>query len=136
MFIRRVALLFGIVFLAFTVLGFLGTGIAMPHMMHGDMESMPRVLGMFPVNVAHNGLHLIFGVWALMAARSTRASMVFAMVSGAVYLALTGIGLYVPEGFGIAPVGGWDVLLHAGIAFVLVACALLEAVRPATAVRT
>lgn len=133
MFIRRVTLLFSVVFLLLAVLGFLGTGVAMPQMMHGDMAGMPKVLGLFPVNVAHNGVHLLFGLWALIAARSTRSSMLFAMISGAIYLALTGIGLYVPEAFGVAPMGGYDVILHACIAFVLVACALVEAIRPAPA---
>lgn len=130
--IQRVALLFGIVFTALAILGFMGTGIAMPEM-HGNMDNMPLVLGLFPVNVAHNGVHILFGVWALAASRSAKASMLFAMVSGAVYLVLAGLGIYAPNGFGLVPLGGYDILLHVGIAVVLVGCALVEAVRPAPA---
>lgn len=130
--IQRIALLFGIVFIALAILGFTGTGIGMPEM-HGNMGSMPLVLGLFPVNVAHNAVHTIFGVWALIASRTPRASMLFAMISGAVYLVLAGLGIYAPDGFGLVPLGGYDILLHVGIAVVLVGCALVEAVRPSPA---
>ena len=130
--IQRVALLFGVIFTALAILGFMGTGVGMPEM-HGNMDSMPLVLGLFPVNVAHNGVHLLFGAWALAASRNAKASMLFAMVSGAVYLVLAGLGIYAPNGFGLVPLGGYDILLHVGIAVVLVGCALMEAIRPSPA---
>jgi hypothetical protein len=127
-FIQRVALLFGLTFVVVALLGFVATGLTMS-MSHAGEPA--KLLGVFPVNVVHNLVHLAFGVWGLAAARSSRASMMFAMASGAVYFVLAGIGFTIPNPMGVVPIGGADVLLHLVIAAVLVSCALFEAVRGA-----
>lgn len=127
-FIQRSALVFGAAFIAVAMLGFAATGLTTP-MLHGDMSETTKLLGLFPVNVVHNLVHLGFGVWALLASRAPRASMLFAMASGAAYFVLAGVGLSFPNPLGVVPIGGYDVLLHLVIAAVLVSCALFEAVR-------
>lgn len=126
-FIQRVALAFGAAFLLVALLGFAATGLAMPEL-HG-MEHGAKLLGLFPLNVTHNLVHLGFGIWGLVASRLARTSMFFALASGAVYFVLAGVGMSYPNPLGVVPIGGWDVVLHLVIAALLVSFALFEAVR-------
>lgn len=72
MFVRSFALVWGIAFLLLFAAG------VVPGLLHapaiGDpdiaMRSMyGRALGLFPVNVLHDGVHLVFGLWGLFAYR-------------------------------------------------------------------
>ena len=113
--VQRVAQIFGIGFLLLALVGFLAAGTSMdPHVM-----TAPRALWLFPVNTLHNLVHLIFGLWGLVAARSFRASRNYAQVSGVVYVLLTVLGFVAPDGFGLLPLGGNDIILHAVIGIVL-----------------
>jgi hypothetical protein len=108
-FVQRVAQIFGVVFLLAALAGFLSAGNSMdPHVM-----TAPRALGLFPVNMLHNLVHAIFGVWGLLASRGFRASRSYAQVSGVIYILLMVLGYFAPDGFGLMPLGGNDVLLHA-----------------------
>lgn len=107
--VQKVALVFGIVFLAATIAGFLVTGMSN---MDPDPETAPRALAMFPVNVLHNIVHLIFGIWGLAASRSFAASRLFCRVAGVIYLVLVPVGFLFPTGFGLVPLGGTDAWLH------------------------
>lgn len=129
MLIQRASFVFGLAFVLAAALGFLATGLVMPGM-HDSMTSVPKLLGLFPVNVLHNLVHLVFGLWGLLAARSARAAMTFGLASGAAYCVLAATGIFVPDGFGLVPIGGYDVLLHAVIGAALVGAALTEAFRP------
>ena len=107
--IQKVALVFGIGFLAAAIAGFLATGMSN---MDPDPATAPRALGIFPVNVLHNLVHLVFGIWGVVAMRSFGASRTFAKVAGATYLVLVVLGFLAPTGFGLVPLGGNDVWLH------------------------
>ena len=107
--VQRVAQIFGIGFLLIALVGFVTAGTSMdPHAM-----TAPRALGLFPVNTLHNLVHLIFGLWGLLAARGLRASRNYAQVSGVAYILLAVLGFVAPDGFGLLPLGGNDILLHA-----------------------
>jgi hypothetical protein len=107
--VQRVAQIFGIGFLLIALVGFLSSGTSMdPHTM-----TAPRALGLFPVNTLHNLVHAIFGVWGLLASRGFRASRNYAQVSGVIYVLLAVLGYVAPNGFGLLPLGGNDILLHA-----------------------
>ena len=107
--VQRVAQIFGIGFLLIALVGFLSSGTSMdPHTM-----TAPRALGLFPVNTLHNLVHAIFGVWGLLASRGFRASRNYAQVSGVIYVLLAVLGYVAPDGFGLLPLGGNDILLHA-----------------------
>ena len=107
--VQRVAQIFGIVFLLIALVGFVTAGTSMdPHTM-----TAPRALGLFPVNTLHNLVHLVFGLWGLLAARGIRASKNYAQVSGVAYILLAVLGFVAPDGFGLLPLGGNDILLHA-----------------------
>lgn len=106
--VQRTALVFGIVFVLVAMLGF----VASAGSMDADLETAPRALGLFPVNLPHNLVHLAFGVWGLAAARSFAASRSYTRIAGVAYLALAVLGFIVPEFFGLMPIGGNDIWLH------------------------
>lgn len=106
--VQRVSQVFGIVFVLVALLGFLASGGSM----ESDMEQAPRALGLFPVNLLHNLVHLAFGAWGLAASRSWGAAKTYCTVSGVLYLGLAVLGFVVPETFGLMPIGGNDIWLH------------------------
>lgn len=78
------------------------------------------VMGLFPINVLHNLVHLLFGGWGLVASRSSGAAVVYAKVSAVVYALLTVMG-FIPAAnlhttFGVVPLYGNDIWLHALLA--------------------
>ena len=113
--IQRVAQIFGIVFLLVGILGFITSG--------GNMEADPamadKLLGLFPINAVHNGVHLAFGIWGLLAARSFEGARNYAMVAGVIYAVLAVLGFVAPDGFQLVPLGGNDIWLHAVLAIAL-----------------
>ncbi len=113
--VKRVAMLFGVVFLLVGILGFtVSGGMAM-----GADANAPKLLGLFPVNLLHNVVHLLFGVWGLAAARSYSGAQSFCKIGGIVYIVLACVGLVAPTTFGLIPIGGNDVWLHALLGVVL-----------------
>lgn len=115
--VQRAAQIFGWVFLLVAILGF----ITSQGSMDADVETAPRVLGLFPVNLLHNLVHLAFGVWGIMAARRFGSARTYAQVTGIAYLALVLIAFVAPDFFGILPIGSHDIWLHALIALPLLA---------------
>jgi hypothetical protein len=77
-------------------------------------------LGLFPVNVLHNIVHLLFGIWGILAARSLGGARTYFRAVAIIYALLTVMGL-VPAlytTFGLIPIYGNDVWLHALLAIV------------------
>lgn len=123
---RTFALIFGIVFLIVGAGGFIPGLTMMDHSGHAaDADVTLRSffgyeLGLFPVNVLHNIVHLLFGVWGLLAYKSLAASKSYGKGVAIIYAVLTVAGL-VPglnTLFGLVPLYGNDVLLHAALAIV------------------
>jgi hypothetical protein len=113
--IQRVATVSGIIFLVVSAAGFAAAAGG-----HGMMNmSTGMLLGLFPVNVLHNVVHMLFGVWGVWAGRSVGRSVAYALGSGAVYLVLAISGMITPVLLGIVPIGGYDVLLHLVLAVAL-----------------
>lgn len=107
------ALIFGIVFLLVGVLGLLvPNGMSMD----ADMDTSGRLLGLFPVNLLHNLVHLAFGAWGIAASRSHPASQTYGKVGAVAYGALVVIAFLSPTLFGLVPIGGHDIWLHALLA--------------------
>lgn len=105
--IQRVATLSGALFILLGVLAFTPAG--MPFMQMGG--GTPMLLGLFPVNALHNVVHMLFGVWGIIAGRTASRATVYALGSGAAYLLLGVLGMFTDDVLGIV-IGGYDVVLH------------------------
>ena len=121
--LRVFARIFGVVFLLVGIAGFI-PALAPAHS-HPDVTmnaSMGMLLGLFPVNILHNIVHLLFGLWGLIAGASYAASRVYFRSVAVIYALLAIMGLIdagnLHATFGLIPLYGNDVWLHALIALV------------------
>ena len=123
---RTFAMIFGIVFLIVGAGGFIPGLTDMGHMGHaGDSAVTMKTmfgyeLGMFPVNVIHSIVHILFGIWGVLAARSLAGARSYFRVVAVIYALLTVLGLLPATytTFGMIPIYGNDVWLHAVLAIV------------------
>ena len=120
---RTFALVFGIVFLVVGAAGFV-PGLVQPvHPGHPDIavdSFYGQLFGLFPVNVLHNIVHMLFGIWGLVAYRSLGAAKGYAKGVAILYGLLTLAG-FIPglnTLFGLVPLYGNDIWLHALLAAV------------------
>jgi hypothetical protein len=120
---RTFALIFGIVFLIVGAGGFIpgltdttATPEAGLTMTHGYGHE----LGLFPVNTLHNIIHLLFGIWGVLAYRSYGGARTYFRCVAVIYGLLTILGLLPATNttFGMVPIYGNDVWLHALLALV------------------
>jgi hypothetical protein len=117
--LKTFALIWGVLFLAAGAGGFIPAlsppathpGLTMEH-------GSAMALGLFPVNTLHNVVHLLFGVWGLLAARSVGASRGYARAVAIAYGLLIILGLLPQTNnmFGLVPLHGNDVWLHVALA--------------------
>src|SRR5215213_9708209 len=114
---RRFALVWGILFLVILASSVVPGMLQPPAQGDPDMamDAMyGRALGLFPVNLLHDGVHLVFGIWGLLAYRSFGAAKTYARVTAVVYAVFVVMGL-VPglnTTFGLVPLFSHDVWLH------------------------
>ncbi|HYN87772.1 MAG TPA: DUF4383 domain-containing protein [Ardenticatenaceae bacterium] len=116
--VRNFALIFGIVYVLVGILGFIpgiaqDAGAAPPQ---GEVIGGVRnLLGLFPINVVHNIVHLLIGLAGLAASRAYSSSRAYARAVAIVYGLLTIMGLIpaTDNMFGLAPLWGHDIWLHA-----------------------
>ncbi|HEX7938471.1 MAG TPA: DUF4383 domain-containing protein [Gemmatimonadaceae bacterium] len=113
--VTRIATVFGAVFLLVGILGLVTSG----GMSMAADPAPAMILGMFPVNLLHNIVHILFGVWGLVAMRSFAMAKMYAQVGGVIYIVLAICGLVIPTTFGLIPIGGNDIWLHAALGLVL-----------------
>jgi hypothetical protein len=129
------ALIFGIAYLGAGVLGLIPAALMPP-----PAEAPPThvtllygyLLGLFPVNVLHSAVHLAIGAWGLTAWRGAASPTVFARSLALFYgaLALMGIIPGMSTLFGMLPLHGHDVWLHAGTALIAAYFGWRSAVSP------
>ena len=118
---RTFALIFGIVFLAVGALGFVPNMVEPLHPGHPTVDPEGGLLlGLFPVNLYHNIVHIIFGLWGLAASRSVGGSVGYARGVAIIYAVLTILGLIPSLNTlgGMVPLYQNDVWLHALLALV------------------
>ena len=120
---QTVALAFGAVFILVALLGFITSGGTS---MAADMATAPKLLGLFPVNLLHNVVHLLFGVWGIVASRTWPAANTYCRVGGVIYIVLAILGFIAPTTFGLIPIGGYDFWLHAVLGVVLAGVGFAE----------
>ena len=127
--LQKLAGVFGVIFIVVAVLGFITPG-GMAMAMAPDTGLL---LGVFQVNLLHNIVHLLFGAWGLAAARSWSGSKSYFTIAGAIYAVLTCVGFLSPSGFGLVPLGGNDIWLHAVLAIAMLGIGLTAKPAVATA---
>lgn len=120
---RVFALIFGIAFLVIGIAGFIPALVESaptPRQELDVVQGHGLVFGLFPVNVLHNIVHILFGVWGLVAYRSLGAAVTYARAVAIIYAVLTVFGLIpgLDTMFGLVPLYGNDIWLHALLALV------------------
>lgn len=116
------ARIFGAIFVAIGLLGFVP-----PLVPNGNL------LGIFPVNAVHNMVHIGLGVWGLVAGASLVAALIYFKGIAVIYGLLAVLGL-IPAThtlFGLAPIHGADVLLHAVLAVIAAYLGFFSSSKPA-----
>ena len=121
--VRTFALIAGIIYLAAGVLGFIPQLLSPPPADApplGITAFYGYLLGLFPVNLMHNLVHLAIGAWGIAASRAAGAARVYAKSLAVIYGILTIMGLIPALNtlFGLAPLHGHDVWLHEGTALI------------------
>jgi hypothetical protein len=128
---RTFALILGIVLLLAGIAGFI------PGLVQHDMGTMATgttapgdagaaaapvtavsygyLLGLFPVNLLHNLVHIVWGLYGIVAYRTFAGARGFARATAVVYAVLTVAGLIpgLNTLFGLVPLFGHDIWLHA-----------------------
>jgi hypothetical protein len=117
---RYFSLVLGIIFLLVGIAGFV------PGLMHtpehaADVQvtqSFGRLMGLFPVNALHNVVHIVFGICGIAAYRSYTGARGYSKAVAIIYavLAIMGIIPVLNTTFGLIPLYGHDIWLHAVIA--------------------
>lgn len=114
---RNATLIFAVVFTAVGLLGFVPSLLSPPPagetMAVNSMHGM--LFGLFQVNLLHNLVHLIFGLWAFFAYFSGRLpSRAYLRSVAVIYLVFAVAGLIpgLDTLFGLVPLHGNDVWLH------------------------
>lgn len=103
---QTIAKTFGGIFILIGIVGFFSGSMTMA----SGLE-----LGIFPVNVIHNVVHILLGLWGLNAARTMAGATGYCKQAGILYLVLGVLGLIPSAVEGLAsivPIGGYDHLLH------------------------
>jgi len=129
--VATAAMLFGVVFLLAGVSGFFASPPPADAPPLTFEHGHGLALGMFPVNTLHNIIHLLFGVMGIAAWRVGAGRMFFQIVAIA-YGILTVLGLLpaTQTTFGLVPIWGADVWLHAAIALAAVYFGFVAAPAP------
>ena len=108
--LKKIAVIFGVVFVAIGVLGWV------PAVNPGG-----KLLGLFDVNAAHNVVHLATGIIAILVGMSSdKASKMFFQVFGVIYALVAVLGFYSGDQplLGIVANNAADSVLHVVIAVV------------------
>ena len=115
--IKMFALIFGVIYVIAGISGFVPA--LTPHT--ADMPPIAvesfygRALGLFPVNILHNFVHIAIGIWGLLSSRSVSGARFFGRGLAVFYglLAILGLIPATNTTFGLIPIYGHDVWLHA-----------------------
>ena len=115
---RYFAALAGAVYVAVGIAGFI-PGLTQPPAADAPGLAVDAgygyLFGLFPINVVHNVVHLAIGLWGLISYSSWSASRAFARGLTILYAILAVMGLIPALNtlFGLAPLFGHDIWLHA-----------------------
>lgn len=115
---KTFGMLFGIVFLAVGILGFV------PGVTTTGADGMPMLLGIFMVNTVHSIVHIASGVVFLLASMSgAAAASLWFKLFGAIYAVVAILGFMTPNGMllGLISNNPADTWLHVVLAVAMLA---------------
>jgi len=116
---RRFAAILGVLFLVIGLAGFVPP-LVWPAQGGALATESPHglLLGIFPINPAHNGAHILFGLWGFAAGRSAGGALFYARCVAILFALLTVMGMIpgLDDLLGLMPLYGNDIWLHLGIA--------------------
>lgn len=120
---RTFALIVGIAYMAAGALGFVPQLLTPPPPgapSMGITAFYGYLLGIFPVNFMHNLVHLATGAWGIAASRTMGGARAYSKAVAVIYGILTIMGVIAGLNtmFGLAPIHGHDVWLHAVTALI------------------
>ena len=110
--VRMVALAFGVVFVLAGIAGFIPGLTEQVSPVQGMEVADGAVLGLVPVNVVANVVHIAIGLILIVASRTYAMALNAVRFFGVAYALLSVIGLFLPEGFGLLPLGGVELVIH------------------------
>jgi hypothetical protein len=113
--VQKTALIVGIVFLLVGIAGFIpGVTHSAEHLHGAGADSEALLLGVFQVSVLHNFVHLAFAVAGIAVAARARASRMYLIIGGLVYLVVWLYGLIAVgnDQLNFIPVNNADNWLH------------------------
>ncbi|MBE9181202.1 DUF4383 domain-containing protein [Oculatella sp. LEGE 06141] len=119
---RNFALIIGIVFVAIGISGFV-PGLVTPAPMEPNSLVVDTgygyLMGLFPINIFHNIVHLTVGALGIISSRTPRNAWYYAVGLMLFYSLLAAMGFLPVLGtsMGLIPIFGHDIWLHAGTAF-------------------
>lgn len=119
---QKLAMAFGVVLVLLGLIGFITPGGM--YMQPSDPAMAAKALGIFPVNLLHNAVHVLLGVWGVAASRSWNGSKSFFVWVGVIFAILTVLAFVSPNGYGLIPLAGPDIGLHCLLAIVTLAIGL------------
>lgn len=120
---RYFAIVAGFIYLAIGMLGFV------PGLRELPPPQAPEVVieaahgylfGLFPVNALHNIVHIVLGLWGILAFKTLASSISFAKGLAIIYAVFAVMGLFpvLNTTFGLVPLHSHDIWLHAGTALI------------------
>ncbi len=139
--IRTFSSIAGILYIGAAIMGFI-PGITSPPPTGAPPLTIDSgygyLLGLFPVNVLHNLVHLAIGVWGLTAAASVTSARAFAVSVAVIYGLLAVLGMFptLHTLFGYVPLFGHDIWLHAATALIAAYFGILAPAEVTTQRRT
>jgi Domain of unknown function (DUF4383) len=116
---QTLAMLFGAVFLAVGILGFIpGITTNYDELKFAGNESQAELFGLFQVSILHNIVHVLFGISGLALARTWEGAQTYLLGAGLIYVALVVYGILVdPESdANFVPLNDADAWLHGVLA--------------------
>lgn len=121
--VRFFTMIVGFVFLFVGLAGFVPATLHTPPLGAPELtveSGYGYLFGLFPVNAVHSAFHIGIGFWGLWAYRRFATAKLFAQRLAIIYGVFAVLGL-IPgfrSVFGLIPIWGLDVWLHAGTAAV------------------
>jgi len=115
---KTIALIFGIVYLLVGIVGFIPA-------FGGTLAMSPpsNLLGTFPINLLHNIVHLVIGVFGIALSRTESGGASFGKTFGIILILIGIVGLFWPMSLNdsLLPLRGVDVWLHIVTGLILAA---------------